>query len=273
MLLRGPEARGARRQRPLGGHHRDGDRLLLGDAASPVILLCKITAEVGPGRGEAPHHRHARAQRSAHGGGQGGAGARGLRRSTARSSGSAGGWTSTRPSRPWPSAVFELVPRATHVSILLSEERRRGALRADAGPLPRRRRGRRPDHDEPRGAAPGAQGSQPPCSPPTPWTSSASSESIMGANIRSTIGVPLWRGEKILGVIECDNRASSGIFQERDLDLLLVLGRPGGPGHRQRHALPRAEGGRGEAAGREPLPQGAPAAACASTTSSARRQR
>ena len=45
----------------------------------------------------------------------------------------------------------------------------------------------------------------------------------MGAQIHSTIGVPLWRGgDKILGVLECDNRAV-GLFDERDLDLLLVL--------------------------------------------------
>jgi len=51
-----------------------------------------------------------------------------------------------------------------------------------------------------------------------------SSESLMAAKIRSTIGVPLWRGDQIIGVIEIDNRASAGMFAERDLDLLLVLG-------------------------------------------------
>jgi len=49
------------------------------------------------------------------------------------------------------------------------------------------------------------------------------SESIMGARIRSTIGVPLWQEEEILGVLECDNRGSSGVFKARDLDVLMVL--------------------------------------------------
>jgi Nif-specific regulatory protein len=47
--------------------------------------------------------------------------------------------------------------------------------------------------------------------------------SIMGARILSTIGVPLWHGEDIVGVLQVDNRASSGIFKAQDLDRLLVL--------------------------------------------------
>jgi Nif-specific regulatory protein len=47
--------------------------------------------------------------------------------------------------------------------------------------------------------------------------------SIMGAQILSTIGVPLWIGEDILGVLQVDNRASRGLFQERDLEILAVL--------------------------------------------------
>src|SRR5690606_23513099 len=33
-----------------------------------------------------------------------------------------------------------------------------------------------------------------------------SSESLLGTGIRSTIGVPLWQGEDIIGVIQVDNR-------------------------------------------------------------------
>ncbi|MCS6912727.1 MAG: sigma 54-interacting transcriptional regulator [Myxococcales bacterium] len=47
--------------------------------------------------------------------------------------------------------------------------------------------------------------------------------SIMGARVQSTIGVPLWEGDQLIGVIQCDNRTSSAMFRERDLDLLLVL--------------------------------------------------
>ncbi len=48
--------------------------------------------------------------------------------------------------------------------------------------------------------------------------------SIMGAQIQSTIGVPLWHGEEILGVLQVDNRDASGVFRERDLDVLCLLG-------------------------------------------------
>ncbi|MBX3275335.1 MAG: sigma 54-interacting transcriptional regulator [Sandaracinaceae bacterium] len=48
--------------------------------------------------------------------------------------------------------------------------------------------------------------------------------SIMGAQIQSTIGVPLWHGDEILGVLQVDNRDASGVFRERDLDVLALLG-------------------------------------------------
>jgi transcriptional regulator with GAF, ATPase, and Fis domain len=47
--------------------------------------------------------------------------------------------------------------------------------------------------------------------------------SIMGAQILSTIGVPLWHGEDIIGVLQVDNRGSTGVFKEGDLDILAVL--------------------------------------------------
>ncbi len=49
------------------------------------------------------------------------------------------------------------------------------------------------------------------------------SQSLMAANIMSSIGVPLWVGDRIRGVLQVDNRATSGIFQERDLNLVSVL--------------------------------------------------
>jgi transcriptional regulator with GAF, ATPase, and Fis domain len=50
-----------------------------------------------------------------------------------------------------------------------------------------------------------------------------SSESLLGANIRSTIGVPLWKGDSILGVLQVDNRAAPAMFQGKDVDSLGVL--------------------------------------------------
>ncbi|MGE0787078.1 MAG: sigma 54-interacting transcriptional regulator [Sandaracinaceae bacterium] len=48
--------------------------------------------------------------------------------------------------------------------------------------------------------------------------------SIMGAQIQSTIGVPLWHGDnEIIGVLQVDNRDASGVFRERDLEILALL--------------------------------------------------
>jgi transcriptional regulator with GAF, ATPase, and Fis domain len=51
----------------------------------------------------------------------------------------------------------------------------------------------------------------------------AQTESLMGASIRSVLGVPLWRGEEILGVLQMDNRESAGVFTSMDLDVCAVL--------------------------------------------------
>jgi transcriptional regulator with GAF, ATPase, and Fis domain len=50
-----------------------------------------------------------------------------------------------------------------------------------------------------------------------------SSESLLGASIRSTIGVPLWKDEAILGVLQLDNRDAPAMFEVRDVDALGVL--------------------------------------------------
>ena len=45
----------------------------------------------------------------------------------------------------------------------------------------------------------------------------------MGASVRSTLAVPLWRGDDILGVLQVDNRDAPGMLKARDLDVLLVV--------------------------------------------------
>jgi Nif-specific regulatory protein len=49
------------------------------------------------------------------------------------------------------------------------------------------------------------------------------SASMMAAHITSTIGVPLWQGDEIIGVLQVDNRDASGVFRDRDLDVLALL--------------------------------------------------
>ncbi|HSO00583.1 MAG TPA: sigma 54-interacting transcriptional regulator [Candidatus Nanopelagicales bacterium] len=50
-----------------------------------------------------------------------------------------------------------------------------------------------------------------------------SSESMLGASIKSTVGVPLWKGEEIIGVLQADNRSATGALGSRDVETLLVL--------------------------------------------------
>jgi Nif-specific regulatory protein len=52
---------------------------------------------------------------------------------------------------------------------------------------------------------------------------SFSSESLLGASIQSTIGVPLWKGDEILGVLQIDNRNAIAMFDAADVDALGVL--------------------------------------------------
>jgi len=200
---------------------QDGDRLLLGDAANPVILLCTIIPDAET---EVETHRV-------------------IARRTLGELSQVTGQVEQGPEisalylaiknlggrldlgetlEAVARAVFDLVPRATHVSISLCEKAddsrfvpmlaraREGMRKSD--PILMSRAVIRRVLDE-RAAVLAANAVD----------ELGTSESLMGAQIKSTIGVPLWRGEKILGVIECDNRASSGIFKSRDLDLLLVL--------------------------------------------------
>ena len=124
--------------------------------------------------------------------------------------------------------ALALVPGATHVTIVLREDGEEGSPGAPSYvPIMTRVRGQ-----------------QGPATAPIPVTRSVfrkvvvertaviaadaplevgHSESLMGAHIRSVIGVPLWKGEEILGVLQMDNRESTGVFTSADLDVCAVL--------------------------------------------------
>ena len=199
----------------------DGDKLLLGDAASPVILLCKVLdapadeenqrilatrslSELPTVTGKVERGPDVTALYSAikHLGGR---------------------LELNETLEAVAKAVFDLLPRATHTSILLNEAHDEERF---VPMLARAREGS--DGGDPimmsRAVLKRVLKDRTAVLAANAVAELGGSESIMGAQIRSTIGVPLWSGEKILGVIECDNRASSGIFTEKDLDLLLVLG-------------------------------------------------
>ncbi len=127
-------------------------------------------------------------------------------------------------------AALELVRAATHVTIVLSD----ADLGKDAGAafVPVLTRVRREDGKggAPEGPVPVARSVYRKVVKERAAVLAADapkdvgdSESIMGASIRSTVGVPLWRGEEILGVLQADNRNAPGMLTQSDVELLLLL--------------------------------------------------
>ncbi|MEM9490936.1 MAG: FHA domain-containing protein, partial [Myxococcota bacterium] len=125
-------------------------------------------------------------------------------------------------------AVFELLPQATHVAVLLRSET---DLDRFTVALSRQRTPISPGADN-KGVAVRASRAvlrRVLAERAAMVTANASedlgaSESIMGGRILSIIAVPLWRGDEIRGLIQADNRSSAGMFEERDLEVALLLG-------------------------------------------------
>ncbi|HVW25928.1 MAG TPA: GAF domain-containing protein, partial [Polyangiaceae bacterium] len=122
-------------------------------------------------------------------------------------------------------AALVLVPRATHATLVLREELGKGPEESPLVPVLTRVRGD------------GGTGT----TPTTPVrvarsvfrkvvreraavlvadaaTGELASESLQGASIQSTIGVPLWQKETIIGVLQIDNRAAPAMFTSADVD-------------------------------------------------------
>ena len=120
--------------------------------------------------------------------------------------------------------AFSLLPGATHVTVVLREDeegtpsyvpivtRVRGQQGPATQPIPVTRSVFRKVVSE-RAAVIAADAPR----------EVAQTESLMGAQIRSVLGVPLWKGEEILGVLQIDNRESAGVFTSMDLDVCAVL--------------------------------------------------
>ena len=128
-------------------------------------------------------------------------------------------------------AALLLVPRATHATVVLRQEADSGAGTKSVAFVPVVTR---------------VRGSSGPSAPEAPVrvprsivrkviseraavlaadapSETFSSESLLGASIRSTIGVPLWKDDAILGVLQLDNRDAPAMFEARDVDALGVL--------------------------------------------------
>jgi transcriptional regulator with GAF, ATPase, and Fis domain len=126
-------------------------------------------------------------------------------------------------------ATFELLPRATHVAILLRAEtdKDRFVLATSRERTGAAGRAHTPNPDPVRASR--AVLRRVLTDRAAVLTANAmeelsTSESILGGQILSMIAVPLWRGEDITGLIQADNRASVGMFDEGDLEVALLLG-------------------------------------------------
>ena len=115
--------------------------------------------------------------------------------------------------------VLQLLPRATHVTILLADEQGEHftavlarSRHEAAGNVPMSRAVLRRILTD-RTAVLVANAAR----------ELEGSESVMAAHIMSSMGVPLWQGDEIRGILQVDNRDRSGIFRERDLELLAIL--------------------------------------------------
>src|SRR5581483_2339423 len=117
-------------------------------------------------------------------------------------------------------AIFELVPRATHLAIDLADEpdgrmntvyaRARGTPQPGERFTMSRAVVRRVQRDKAAVLVSNA-------------AEDLKTESVMKAQIVSILGVPLWEGDTIRGVLQCDNREGKGFFGEADLEMLSVL--------------------------------------------------
>ncbi len=125
--------------------------------------------------------------------------------------------------------AFDLVAGATHVTVVLREDDDDASRRGSAAYVPIVTR---------------VRGQSVPTTQPIAMTRSVfrkvvseraavlaadaprevgETESLLGAQIRSVLGVPLWRGDDVLGVLQLDNRESAGVFTREDLDVCAVL--------------------------------------------------
>ncbi len=205
---------------------RDGDMLLLGDAEAPVAVECRVQLEEDDGADRIIAVR-SRAELSDLAGKveRDPTGAIALYQATKKLSqrrlelGEVLGALAE--------AALDLVRKATHVTILLAGEdddrfepvlarARPGRETDDPGPVKTTRAVLHRVLSD-RAAVLVANAPE----------ELGGSNSIVGARILSCIGVPLWDGDVIRGVLQCDNRASAGIFREGDLDLLSLLAAQG----------------------------------------------
>ena len=124
-------------------------------------------------------------------------------------------------------AALGLVKRATHATILLQDGERAG-LDAYVPVLTRvREADRSADAPRPvpvtRGVVRKVLRDRAAVLAADISSDTVASKSLLSSGIRSTIGVPLWRGKDIIGVLQVDNRDAASMFRPLDVEVLGAL--------------------------------------------------
>jgi Nif-specific regulatory protein len=124
-------------------------------------------------------------------------------------------------------AIFEVVARATHVTVLLRSETDKDRFtlalqRQRGGPARPPEQGADPVRAS-RAILRRVLSDRAAILTANAQEEISSSESIMGGRILSVIAVPLWRGDEITGLLQADNRDSAGMFDEGDLEAALLV--------------------------------------------------
>ncbi len=113
--------------------------------------------------------------------------------------------------------VFELLPKATHLAVALKERGGRYPVVAT-----RRRGGGKPDIPISRTLLRQVVEDRAGLLLTNAAAQMAQVRSVVQAGLASTLAVPLWAGNEIGGVLQVDNRATPGLFNATDLELLTV---------------------------------------------------
>jgi Nif-specific regulatory protein len=127
-------------------------------------------------------------------------------------------------------AALELVPLATHATVVLRDEGEGAEAGSYVPVLTRVRSTASGSGASPEGAVPVARSvfrkvvaeRAAVLAADAPKEVSGS-DSLLGASIRSTIGVPLFHGDELLGVLQVDNRHAPAMLQGNDVEVLAVL--------------------------------------------------
>ncbi len=195
----------------------DGDQLLLGDPTQPVMIKCRVRIEDD---GRVKQEIIAKRDLSELPDVQGK-----IERDPARAAAlynvakklGRRGLDLTAVFEGVGEAIFELAPKITHVAIDLADDPdgRLNTVFARARNAPNERFPisravvRRVTRDKAAVLVTNAK-------------AEIGTESVMRADIVSSIGAPLWDGDTIRGVLQCDNRGS-GILFEQDLDMVTAV--------------------------------------------------